>query len=79
MSARGPPKSKAFSFNGLCTDPTPDPLRQGAVTLDWGTAPDSHYRLVLPSKLAIVQESCAVVKITAQCALYGALKMFMTP
>ena len=25
------------------------------------------------------QESCAVAKMTAQCALYGALKMFMTP
>jgi len=24
------------------------------------------------------QESCAVAKMTAQCALYGALKMFMT-
>ena len=32
-----------------------------------------------PKSPRLKQESCAVAKMTAQCALYGALKMFMTP
>jgi len=34
---------------------------------------------VIMSGILKEQESCAVAKMTAQCALYGALKMFMTP
>jgi len=46
----------------------------------WNVALNERRGVMISAMASIKQESCAIAKVTAQCALYmGALKIFGTP